>query len=193
MQNMKKNKGLTLIELVMVIAMTSIISLALYSTFSSGIKIWQKVNTVIPNEDLSIFFDKFTTDLRNSLKFTGIKFSGTDTNVGFATLVNSLTMNMRTVGEVIYRYDSNKETLVRSLRDFSQVYTNDEGSSQQLSKNIKSLKFLYYTFDTERKEYVWQEDWLDGEFPLAVRIELDFYDGAKINNFTKTVSIPVSG
>ena len=51
----KHNNAFTLVELLIVTAMLAVISLAIYSTFSSGLKIWQRVSKPIPEEDLGIF------------------------------------------------------------------------------------------------------------------------------------------
>jgi prepilin-type N-terminal cleavage/methylation domain-containing protein len=162
-------KGLTLVELLMVTAMLSIVSLAIFSTFSSGLRIWQRVNTKTPYEDLGIFFDKFSGDLRNSFKFKGLRFSGGYNSFGFPTLLDNRVLNVRTVGEVTYSYDFNKEAFNRNAKDFSQAFSNGEGAEQQLN-NVKSLRFQYYAFDTEKKVYAWQDEWLEEEPPLAVKI-----------------------
>lgn len=194
MQSMKrKNKnGFTLIELLIVTALLAVISLSIYATFNSGIKIWQRVNKQLPEEDLDIFFEKFALDLRNSFKFNGLNFLGEEKRLEFATLVNNPRINKKTVGKAIYLYDSESKIIKRSLLDFSQIYNGKEGTTQELLKNVESLKFRYYLYDKEKKEYLWQDEWLKEDLPLAVRIELDVVDGSQINKFIKTVSIPVS-
>lgn len=190
----RKNKnGFTLIELLIVTALLAVISLAIYATFNSGVKIWQRVNKQIPEEDLDIFLEKFTLDLRNSFKFNGFNFLGEEKRFEFPTLVNSPWMNKKTVGKVSYLYDSESSIIKRNLLDFSQIYNGEEGTTQELLKNVKSLKFRYYLYDKEKKEYLWQDEWLKEDLPLAVRIELEFGNGTEIRKFTKTVNIPVSG
>ena len=190
----RKNKnGFTLIELLIVTALLAVISLAIYATFNSGVKIWQRVNKQIPEEDLDIFLEKFALDLRNSFKFNGFNFLGEEKRFEFPTLVNSPGMNKKTVGKVIYLYDSESNIIKRNLLDFSQIYNGEEGTAQELLKNVKSLKFRYYLYDKEKKEYLWQDEWLKEDLPLAVRIELEFGNGTEIRKFTKTVNIPVSG
>lgn len=187
------DKGFTLIELLIVTALLAVISLAIYATFNSGVKIWQRVNQQIPEEDLDIFLEKFALDLRNSFKFNGSNFLGEEKRFEFPTLVNSPGMNKKTVGKVIYLYDSESNIIKRNLLDFSQIYNGEEGTTQELLKNAKSLKFRYYLYDKEKKEYLWQDEWLKEDLPLAVRIELEFGNGTEIRKFTKTVNIPVSG
>jgi len=190
--------------LLIVTALLAVISLAIYATFNSGVKIWQRVNKEIPEEDLDIFLEKFALDLRNSFKFNGFNFLGEEKRFEFPTLVNPVRnkfsngvnspgMNKKTVGKVIYLYDSESSIIKRNLLDFSQIYNGEEGITQELLKNVKSLKFRYYLYDKEKKEYLWQDEWLKEDLPLAVRIELEFGNGTEIREFTKTVNIPVSG
>ena len=190
--NAQTKIGITLIELLIVTALLSVVSLAMYAVFSNGMKIWQRVNQELPEENLDIFFDKFALDLRNSLKFSGLGFSGEEDRLEFATLVNSWKLKNRTVGKVIYSYDPQKEIINREQRDFSEVYNAEESTPQQLLKNVKSLKFKYYLYDGQKKEYFWEDRWLKEGMPLAVRIELELNNGTKPHKFTKTVNIPQS-
>ncbi len=117
--------GFTLIEILFVMAILSIVSLAVYSSFDSGIKIWQRLNKDAPAEDLNIFLEKISDDLRNSFKFTGIEFVGRDKSISFATLVlTELGQRDRglIVGEVGYGFDEERETLNRWYADYSRVY-----------------------------------------------------------------------
>jgi prepilin-type N-terminal cleavage/methylation domain-containing protein len=186
------DKGFTLIELFVVSMIMVIISLAIYSTFNNGIKIWQRAKESIAEEDLNIFFDKFSNDLRSTFKFEGSPLLGQADKVEFVTLVESPRLGNRTIGKVIYFYDSTAKILKKEERDFSHVYGDQEGPVKHALKNIKSFKLLYYFYDEEKKEYFWVEDWEEG-LPLAVRMILEFDDGKKIFEFTKTVNIPISG
>lgn len=191
--NRKSKIAFTLVELLLVSAMLGIISLAIFATFNSGIKIWQRLNTTLPEEDLDIFFDKFGTDLRNSFGFKYMNFIGTADKIEFATLVNSSRLNKRTVGLVTYSYDPMTEVLDREEKDFSQIYNDEEGIITLSLKNVASLGFQYYFYDEERREYLWDDEWRKEKLPLAIRISLEFNDGTQTNKVTKTVSLPASG
>ena len=193
-QYSNRKRGFTLIEMLIVTAILSVVALAIYATLNNGIKIWQKVNRQLTEEDLNIFFDKFTLDLRNTFKFTGINFSGTIDKLEFPTLVNSLRLQKRTVGRLIYAYEPETRILNRDQADFAGVYSGESNAIQQSLRNVRALKFQYYLYDEQEKEYLWQDEYGHKEgLPLAVRVELEFDDGAEIKKFTKTVGIPTSG
>ena len=143
----RNNPGFTLIELLIVTAILSVISLAVYATFNNGLKIWQKVNTPSADQDIVIFFDKFTGDLRNCLKFKGISFAGDSSSLEIPTLVNSANLGKKTIGRVAYVYDQQAKALSRKQNDYSQLYGREEGVSQGVLKNLSSLKFEYYFYD----------------------------------------------
>ena len=185
--------GLTLIELLVTTAILSVISLAIYSSLNSGIKVWQRTTREIPYEGLDIFFNKFASDVHNVVRITGINFSGTDEMVEFATLVKSPLGAGSAPGRVRYVYDPHSHKMTRSQQDYSQVYTGEEAAKEQsLTADVTSLKFRYYIYDKETKEYLWKEEFREGEFPRAVGIELESGYGEKARTFTKTVDIPVA-
>jgi prepilin-type N-terminal cleavage/methylation domain-containing protein len=192
MPYMKKKyyKGFTLVELLIVTALISVISLAIYTTFSNGVKIWQRMDREVLEEDLDIFFERFTSDVRNAFGFTGIAFSGKEDSLEFPTLVNSLSLGINTVGQVMYSYDHTAGRLKRKERDFSQVYSDGKGMITEQLKDIKSLEFQYYRYDEEEKEYLWGNEWSKEKVPLAVRLKLEFNGSGQGVEFTKTIFIP---
>ncbi|MDP3042453.1 MAG: prepilin-type N-terminal cleavage/methylation domain-containing protein [Candidatus Omnitrophota bacterium] len=189
----KNRLGFSLVELLVVTAMLGIISLAIFSTFNNGLKVWQKINKPLAEEDLGIFFDKLTQDLSNCLKSAGIPFTGGQNNLGVPTLVSSLRLKIDSVGLVTYAYVQQSGVLNRQSKDFSQLYNQQEDSPVVLLKNIASFKFEYYYFDTQKQEYIWKEEWLGAGLPLAVRVGLSLNDSSGTDKITRTISIPIGG
>ena len=192
---MKKNdkSSFTLIELVIVTSMMAVIALAIYTTFNNGIKIWQRANSAVLEEDLNIFFDKFGSDLRNCFNSGNIGFFGQKDTLEFATLVNSLRLQKRAIGKVTYSYDSANGSITREQLDSSGLYSGKGDPARELLKNVKSVELYYYFYANERNEYLWDDQWIAGKAPIAVRIELEIEHGNETSRYTKTVSVPVGG
>lgn len=184
-------KAFTLIELLVVTVIVSVISLAIYTTLSSGLKIWKRASVSLPQEELYIFFDKFSLDVRNSFKYANAKFAGSEEKFEFPSFVEMPLVKARTIGRVVYAYDSGDGILTRVLQDYSDVYTSGDGYVQQAIDNIRSFRFLYYAYIKEKNEYVWQERWEKEEPPLAIRMEIEFKDEQDTPQ-VRTVSFPVA-
>lgn len=190
----KKNSlGLTLIELLVVSAMVAVIGLTMYSTFSNGLEIWKKVNQPLIQEDLDIFLEKFSHDIRNTVQFSGLGFLGSEHNLELPVLINSRRLKKFTVGKVVYSYYPEEERLTRQERDFSQIFSKAEDSTAQSLVNIRSFRFRYYNYDNDKKEYLWQDGWDKQSMPLAVRMELELEDGDRVYQFSRTASIIIGG
>ncbi|MFH1640549.1 MAG: type II secretion system protein [Candidatus Omnitrophota bacterium] len=185
-------RGFTLIEILIVTVILSIVSLAIFATFNNGIKIWERASRLLPEEDLVIFLDRFNSDVKNSLRFTGLQLAGTEHTLTLVTLVSTARFEGMTPGEVIYRYSQNSKVISREELDLSHIYTEEKGVATRSINNIKSFSFQYYHFDKERKLYLWQNEWTQKELPLAISMEMEFDDGSQIRTFTKTVSIPIA-
>ncbi|MEE8360289.1 MAG: prepilin-type N-terminal cleavage/methylation domain-containing protein [Candidatus Omnitrophota bacterium] len=191
--NRKPNQAFTLIELLVVSSMIVVISMAIFATFNNGIKIWQRTQENTREEDLNIFFDRFTNDLRSTFKFTGLGFIGEEDRVEFATLITSRRLQKKTVGKVAYFYDGRSKEIKKEERDFSHIHRDDEGIIKSALSGVESFKLFYYFYDNEKKEYLWLEEWEEeGLYPLAVRMIFEFDDGKEVIEYTKTVDIPIS-
>jgi len=189
----RNSKAFTFIELIITTAMVGVVALAIYATFSNGLEIWERLNQQLPGEDLNIFLDKFSLDLKNCFKFSGIDFLGSGQSLAFASFVNTPWLGgAKTVGRLNYYYDTYSKILKREQSDYSALYNGDSTLIQSV-KNINSVKFLYYAYDPEKKKYVWLEEWMSKELPLAVRVEIASTDVNQGIKFNKTIEIPNNG
>ena len=189
-----KNKfGFSLVELLVVTAMLGIISLAIFATFNNGMKVWQRVNKHLAEEDVGIFFDKISRDLSNCLKSSAMPFSADQNNLKLPTQVYSPRLKSTSVGQVVYAYDSQSGALLRQQKDYSQIYSHQDDQPVPLLKNLRTFKLEYYFYDHQKQEYLWKEDWPGPGIPLAVRVSLDFNDSPGAEKIVRTISIPIGG
>ncbi len=191
-----KNKiksGFTLVEMLIVTVILAITSLAIFSTFSNGIKIYNRINSEATLADLAIFSDRFGQELRNSVNFTPIKFVGKKDELEFATLVNSPRMQKRSLGRVKYGWESSRERLMRFTGDYSGVYNQEDLSLRQSLDQVKSAVFSYYYFDNLTRDFAWAEEWNKGYLPSAVRMELELFQAGSEVKLVRTFDIPTAG
>jgi len=187
--------GFTLIELLVVLAMVSIIGLAIFTTLSNGIRIWQRLNQTVGQEDINIFFERIARELRNTFEFSTIRFSGENHQIAFAAFLTAPGVSkpqQSGIGQLVYYYDRASKQLIKEEKNYSQLYKGDSGAKQELLKQINSLEFSYYYYDQESREYLWLPVWQEDYLPLAVRIELEFDNGKQLENITRSIDLSLA-
>jgi len=181
--------GFTLVEMLVVTAIVAVVAMALFANISNGVKLWKKVNQELVHQDLNIFLDKFSTDIKNSLRFKGLGFSGDKSHFRIPTIVNSSRLGVRSIGVAAYIYSESGHVLVRQQEDIPRVYSGEEAPAADAITNIRSLEFQYYYFDKVKKQYVWKEEASGEDLPLAIQMEFELEDSYKVS---LAVNIPVS-
>lgn len=190
-----EKKSFTFIEIALVVAMISVISLAIYSSFSAGVKIWQRANANTRETDVCIFFDKISSDLRNCVLLYRIMPFGARDNLSFALIQeegrqSKGTDDLANFGRVHYSFNVTNGKVLRSYKNYSRLLdTNAQEKDQVILENINSLAFSYYYRD---KEGVWRDNF-NGNFPSAVKVDVTFESNKKTKTLTKIIPIHISG
>jgi len=196
-------RAFTFVEIILVIGVLSVIGLAVFTAFSRGLQIWQKINEERVEEDVGLLFEKMSHDLNNSFFFSEIGFSGNPHKMRFPSLVpmSRDTEKVETVGSIEYSFDNNDHIVYRRYADYSDVYKERYTEERQMLERIENVEFRYYYFDGEREEFRWLENWprrtpyeTEEEIitvPLAVRVVLtQKRNDTNGRSFAKTVYIP---
>ena len=174
--------GFTLVETLLVVSMIAMIGLTLYATLSSGVKLWQRGQQFVAEEDISIFFDKIGGELRNSFEYSLIQFKGREKEISFPTLVRAPLYSTKKdkgfyadqIGRVEYYFDSSKKQLFRRQADYGQALAGDFDRERPLLNNIESVQFNYFYLDfvAGRPERTTVMDAIQ----IMVRIDVEFVD-----------------
>jgi prepilin-type N-terminal cleavage/methylation domain-containing protein len=189
---LRRGRGFTFVEISLVVVVLSVISLAIYSTFNAGTKIWQRASRYSGEVDISIFFDRFSRDIRNTFSFSLIAADGGVRDLSVACLEDGPAAQKKpgpNFGRVNYRFDPQKKSVYRQYLNFSSLLSGSAKYQAQpiLSGNIASLSFDYYDSDG-----IWKD-----KFHLAllraVKVTVVFESKDKLETFEKIIPIYAAG
>lgn len=169
-------RAFTLIELLIVVAIFSIVSIAVYATFSSGLRVWRRAQDVNITERKDLLrIEKLSREIRQALNFKDIDFDGSKDKICFAEIVDS------EITRITYFFDADKKMLFRSVDKLADILAAKEENETLESKplpylaNIDKLSFSYLYFDLQKNSYLWKEEWVEEEqrnLPLAIKLEM---------------------
>ena len=188
-------RGFSMVELLLVLSLAPIVFFAVYSNFSAGVKMWQRLQISTPEEDQAIFRLKTQRDFQNALHYESLPFQGDDSEAVFmACIALPGPGGDRAIGQVHYFYDDSHKTIVREICDFSQLYRDAQGQVTVMQSNVGSFSMLYLSKDPLSAEPDWKDSFKPGkpgELPLAVRIT--YSESGRTENFEQTYVIPAGG
>jgi len=187
----KPQAGFTLIEILISLSILSVIGLVIFSAFNNSIKIWQRLNGVVPEEDIAIFFAKITLDLENSFNIGDIEPEWGRDRIGFATLVRSVDgKDIREgIGRVEYFFDEASRQLYKRQYTYSGIYQDKVDFTRNILGGIRSADFKYYSLNKETGKYEWSDS-TKTKTPLAVKINIDSGNGFISDSWEKLIAIP---
>ncbi len=190
-------RAFTFIEILLVTSLIAILSLSIFTCFSNGLKLWDRSRREILTEDISIFFDRFSSDLRNTFIFSTLLLDGGENAFIFPTVVLTKADEYGSrkneefidqLGRVRYAFDFEKGAIIRQQANYSQGTRNDWGDVSIMAAGIKELKFKYYY--SGMKEYQLHAD-KSAVLPSGVEVDVRFMDGGEEKTISRFVSIPL--
>ena len=182
---MRKNSGFSLLELLVSMAIFSIVSVYIFQFFAGGLKIYQKAEEKRSlNQECLQITGQMARDLENMVYYD---FSGSYPYLSsFEGKEHSLSLILASgSGLKVIRYDL--KPLVESKSQFSlqrkefdldeylRMGNNAQAGIKVLSSHIKeeSLKFSYAFLSAENQASVWKNEWRDTRTPAGVRIQFE--------------------
>ena len=188
--------GFSLLELLLVLTLAPIVFFAVYSNFSYGVRLWQRLQVPVPAEDRLIFSVKTERDFSNAMHYSNAPFDGEKEEAGFVTGIEAAPElgGARAIGRVRYYYSGSAHAILRQTQDFSEMYRENGGKTDRMLKGVASLEFFYLTYDKNSSKFEWDSAYRPekpDDLPLAVRMIYQM-EGAS-ESFEKTFSIPAGG
>ncbi len=185
----KTEFAFTLIELLITVTIFSAVSIVIYATFNSGMRIWRRVEKFnLADVRNLIKIEKLNKELRQSFIFkeTEIVFSGKKNQIQFATVIDS------EVNNVVYSFDSGSKTVLRGTAKLSDILAAKE-KKEELSPNmflylskVDEFSMSYFYYDVKKGAYLWKEEWKENILPAAVKFTMIFEN----EPYSTTIFIP---
>jgi prepilin-type N-terminal cleavage/methylation domain-containing protein len=187
-----KEKGFTLIEMVVSLTIFSVISLSVYSAFAGGLSVWRKAKEFSSiYQTARLLLDQMALELKNSVKVSSTEFKGGPRMISFITLRqgNQGTSPSKDsqIAKVTFEVlrDPSGQGYALFRRHTSSL--KKRGEAELMVGSLSSLDFQYtYKNGTGMLE-PWTKVWkMNDEIPLGVKIILNIGG----TQFTKMVFIP---
>ncbi len=190
---MKNRKGFTFIELCIAVVIFSVVAIAVYSCFTTGMLAWKKTeSSSCLYQDARVTLELMANELRNSLASDKWIFEGQAKEMGFVLLASPPLQKKSAFGNIYkVRYYLEDDKLMRHQKDLKALLGEGgtESASEELIQNVKSLNLEYrYKSEDVEGSFFWQGAWLPKEkAPKGVRITIILKPDV---TFTKYVIIP---
>jgi prepilin-type N-terminal cleavage/methylation domain-containing protein len=176
------SRGFTFVELLIALAIFSIIAVSVYSVFRAGVRLWKSNNAAFDsNRAARYFFDTAASDMRNAFVYPGMDIVGTPDGFSFMALVTAGAANSSPgveIARVSYIFDKDAGVVRRMVagkeEGFDQAYSRI--SEFQLGEGQFSFSYCYRP-KAEGAPYEWRGYWnAKDKMPRGVRIRSGEFD-----------------
>lgn len=190
----RKTKGLTLIEVLVVVTILSVLALTLYTVFKSGIDAWSKSEDRLDiYQNARVVLDQMSRELPGAIVSTGgATFIGNDSTLEFVTNFAGLLYMIK------YEIPTDTTILQRSYDENPTDYSDPDYTTIEFSDIVNSIQFRYW--DTDASD--WRDNWdsteggstlMENKLAPAVEITLTLKDPEEHTYpFKTTVYLPNS-
>ena len=199
MRRRAKPSGFSFVEILVAVAIISFLGLAIYNTFSQGLRIWHRVRVQNPEMDIELFMERLTADLRNAVKFTSDPFKGRREGMEFYTMdfseIRKGSDPYREPVEVKYVYDSKTKSIGKGEKGYREMLNQPDApiSFRPLVESILNFNVEYYFHDVQRDRFIWQNHWEEGYLPEGIKVSMDYGNKAKPRRMVRFLSVPAGG
>lgn len=168
----QKNSGaFTLVELLIAVTIFSVVSIAIYSVFSSGTAILRRVKNIdLTQQKILLKTESLARQLRQQPACRKQLFLGAETKISFPANVDSF------VSRITYYFDESSFCLMRVVDRLDKIITLEGKLDPELKAKptvflmkVKAVRFFYLYMDTKKNEYSWGDEWKENYLPVAVR------------------------
>lgn len=173
----KKNKlfprrAFSLVELLIAVGIFSVVSIAIYSTFSSGAAVLRRINNLdLAQQRILLKTEKLSRELREQPACRKQLFQGDKTKISFCANIDDFPCRLT------YYFDGQTLAIKRVADKLSEIIDEEGKLDPQLKSpskvylsKIQEASFSYLYLDLTKNAYLWKEQWREDYLPLAVKL-----------------------
>lgn len=179
----------TLVELLIALSIFSVVSIAIYSTFSSGLGVLRKVKDIdLAQQSFALKIERFSREIRQNTRMAKLYLSGADDRISFGQVSDDAPLRLT------YYFDSASQCFMRATDNLADILKEGKIDPELKSKgtvflkNVKEARFSYLFFDLKKKAYLWSQEWKETTLPLAVKLNIV----TDKQNYATTVFLPTA-
>ena len=204
----RRQRAVTLVELLIATSIFSIIILSLYSAFNTGVSSYRRIDgSFTLYQTARIALNRMSVDIANTFAYgkSDSQFKGNATAIDFFSIVDiyEKTQILPMVCRIKYELSDGVLTRV-CYKGIDAISSVNETRREEIAYNVKDISFVFAAAgEKAREEYQWQESWPKDEkqkkcLPLAVRIKLTLFEKIKSKQtavafeFDKIASLPIA-
>jgi len=180
----RRRHAFTLFELLLVVSLLSITGLAIYNAISNGLRVWEYSQRFSAEEDVAIFFERLTEDLRNTYSYSLIPFDGKPDKLVIPTVIRAPidtgkkkdrgnTDMAEQMGAAQYFLQSGKKTIFRRQGVYGQALKQKFSEGRALAAPVARLQFSYIFYDKGKQKI---EKTSKGKIPASVMVDVEFVE-----------------
>ena len=192
-QNIRKRlkpRAFSLVELIIAVAIFAVVSIAIYSTFNSGLSVLRKVKNIdLAQQSFILKEERFARELRQTVHLRKLLLSGTKDRISFGQILDDKPYR------VTYYFDGPAQSFMRNADNLADILTDEKKIDPELKsksavflKKIKGIKFAYLYLDLKKNVYAWAEEWKEDTLPRAVKLSIS----TDKQNYVTTVFLPTA-
>ncbi len=157
---MRYNKGFTFIELLIAVALFSIVAVSVYFYLQTGIFLYARVGEGLKAiNEYRLGFEKMDKELHNITFLDDVVFKGEEDILEFPACIEVYKQGERDRDCYKVTYLFKDKTLSRIVRPISQTtFTSEKEEKATLLSNVREGRFEY-AYITPNGSIIWKESW----------------------------------
>ncbi|MCX5669423.1 MAG: prepilin-type N-terminal cleavage/methylation domain-containing protein [Candidatus Omnitrophica bacterium] len=163
--------GFTLVELLIAVAIFSVVSIAIYATFSSGAAVLRRVkDTDLTQQRILLKTERFSRELREQPACRKRLFQGDKTRISFCANIDYFPYRLT------YFFDSSANAFKRVADKLDEIIDEENNLNPEFHSpaviflpEVKEVKFSYLYLDLNKNAYLWTDQWEQDYLPFAVK------------------------